>query len=271
MLNSWYPGENISGQARKGYAKTDVNKLAGLAYRAWSEWQPIDVREFADGRVYRKIGYGPLLDAFLLDMRSHKDANPDDWSNTDGGGILGAKQSQWLIDSGRASTATWKVVANDLPLSIVVPDSLSDPPSGPKSMEAVAQGDAGLPLGREVEIARILSATKDVSNIVYLTADVHYTAAISYRPDRAAFQDFTPFYEFVSGPLNAGAFPVSPVDGTFGAAYEFVRAPIEANLSPAQGFQHFGEVTINQDARTLTVNLCDSTGATLWSKEISAT
>src|SRR6185312_2241123 len=239
--------------------------------QAWSEWQPIDVRESTDGRVYRTIGYGPLLDVFMLDMRSYKDPNPDDWLTSNGGGILGAKQAQWLIDSLRASTATWKIVANDLPVGIVVPDTLSDPPSGLKSMEAVAQGDAGIPLGREQQFARIFSATKDVNNIVYLTADVHYTAAISYHPDRAAFQDFSPFYEFVSGPLNAGAFPVSPVDGTFGAAYEFVHAPTAPNTSPAQGFQHFGEVSIDGDSRTLTVNLCDSTGATLWSKQILPT
>lgn len=270
VVNNWYPGENLSGQARKGYTQTDADTLAGFAYQAWNEWQPIDVREAADGRVYRKIPYGPLLDVFMLDMRSYKDPNPNNWSNGDGGGVLGAKQAQWLIDSLRASTATWKIVANDLPLSIVVADKLSDPPSGPKSMEAVAQGDAGTPLGREKEFSRIFSATKDVPNIVYLTADVHYTAAISYHPDRAAFQDFSPFYEFVSGPLNAGAFPVSPLDDTFGAAYEFVHAPAEENTSPAQGFQHFGEVTIDSDSRALTVNLCDSTGATLWSKQIPA-
>ena len=270
VLNNWYPGENLNGQARKD-TQADVNTLAGLAYQAWSEWQPIDVRESTDGRVYRTIGYGPLLDVFMLDMRSYKDPNPDDWLTSNGGGILGAKQAQWLIDSLRASTATWKVVANNLPVGIVVPDTLSDPPSGLKSMKAVAQGDAGIPLGREEQFARIFSPTKDVHNIVYLTAGVHYTAAISYHPDRAAFQDFSPFYEFVSGPLNAGAFPVSPVDGTFGAAYEFVHAPTAPNTSPAQGFQHFGEVIIDGDSRTLTVNLCDSTGATLWSKQILPT
>jgi alkaline phosphatase D len=56
-------------------------------------------------------------------------------------------------------------------------------------MEAVAQGDAGVPLGREQQFARIFSATKDVHNIVYLTADVHCTARDLRHPDRAAFQD----------------------------------------------------------------------------------
>ncbi|MDO3640037.1 alkaline phosphatase D family protein [Mycolicibacterium arseniciresistens] len=270
VINNWYPGEDLGGQSRKGYARPDLDALAGFGHQAWREWQPIDVSESVDGRVHRRIAYGHLLDVFMLDMRSYKNPNPDAWATGGGAGVLGAAQSQWLIDSLRASKATWKVVANDLPLGIVVPDAASDPPSGPKSIEGVAQGDPGRPLGREAEIARILTATRDVPNVVYLTADVHCTAAISYHPDRAAFTDFSPFYEFVSGPLNAGAFPASPLDGTFGAAYEFVHAPTEENTSPAEGFQHFGEVTIDKDSRALTVNLCDSTGAVLWSKVLPA-
>ncbi|KXP10812.1 alkaline phosphatase D family protein [Tsukamurella pseudospumae] len=269
VVNNWYPGESLAGQNRKGYTETDVNKLAGSSYQAWREWQPVQPTEAADGRLYRKISYGPLLDVFVLDMRSYKDPNPNNWATTDDGGILGAKQTQWLIDGLNGSTATWKVVANDLPLSIVVPDSLSDPKDGPKSMEAVAQGDNGAPLGREIAFSRILSRTKDVKNVVYLTADVHYTAAISYHPDRAAYQDFSPFWEFVSGPLNAGAFPKSPLDGTFGAQYEFVHAPDKPNVSPAEGFQHFGEVTIDSGSRALTVNLRDAKGASLYTKELT--
>lgn len=267
VINNWFPGEDLRGQKREGYSDPDMNALAQYGYQAWSEWQPIDVRESVDGRVYRKIAYGPLLDVFVLDMRSYKSANTDAFSARSDG-ILGAAQAQWLIDSLRASSATWKVVANDMPIGIVVPDSNTTPEGGPKAMEGVAQGDPGQPLGREAEISRILSAVRDVRNVVFVTADVHYTAAISYDPGRAAFADFSPFWEFVSGPLNAGAFPESPVDGTFGARYEFVHAPTEPDTSPAQGFQHFGEVTIDQDSRVLTVNLCDSTGAVLWSKAL---
>ncbi|WP_019203580.1 alkaline phosphatase [Tsukamurella sp. 1534] len=270
VVNNWFPGESLAGQNRKGYTETDVNKLADFAYRAWREWQPVQPSEAADGRLYRRISYGPLLDVFVLDMRSYKNPNPNAWAQSDDAGVLGAKQTQWLIDGLKASTATWKVVANDLPLSIVVPDASTDPKDGgPKSMEGVAQGENGAPLGREIAFSRILSQTKEVQNIVYLTADVHYTAAISYHPDRAGFQDFAPFWEFVSGPLNAGAFPQSPLDGTFGARYEFVHAPAAANISPAEGFQHFGEVTINGGTRALTVNLRDAKGAALYTKELA--
>ena len=45
-----------------------------------------------------------------------------------------------------------------------------------------------------------------VRNTVWITADVHYTAAHYYDPNKAAFQDFEPFWEFVSGPIHAGTF-----------------------------------------------------------------
>lgn len=270
VLNNWFPTESLAGQNRKGYDSTDVDTLAGYGYQAWREWQPVAPPEAADGRVYRKISYGPLLDVFVLDMRSYKSPNPRAWARSDDGGILGHQQTQWLIDGLNGSTAVWKVVANDLPISIVVGDKASAPPEGPAAMEAVAQGENGRPLGREIAFARILSATKDVRNVVYLTADVHYTAAISYHPDRAGFDDFAPFWEFVSGPLNAGAFPQSPLDGTFGAKYEFVHAPAEENTSPAEGFQHFGEVAIDSDSRVLTVDLREASGKSLFTKSLSA-
>jgi alkaline phosphatase D len=41
-------------------------------------------------------------------------------------------------------------------------------------------------------------------------------------------------------------------------------------VSPAEGFQHFGEVSINPDDRTFTVNLRDATGTSLYSKVLTA-
>ena len=266
VVNNWFPGEDLSGQDRDGYTEMSVDVLVGRARQAWAEWQPVQLGR--QNRLYRKVSYGPSLDVFILDMRSHKNPNPEAWKADDAAGLLGEEQTRWLIDELNRSTATWKVIANDLPLSIVVPDAATDPKQGRPSMEGVAQGENGAPLGREIAFSRILSQTKDVRNKVFLTADVHYTAAISYEPDRAFFKDFRPFWEFVSGPLHAGAFPESPLDGTFGAKYEFVHAPTEKNVSPAEGFQHFGEVAIAKDTKVLTVDLRDAAGESLYQKSL---
>jgi alkaline phosphatase D len=253
VVNNWYPGE-ILDDAR--YTEKRVDVLAARAHRAYHEWVPTPQRS---GPVHRKLSYGPLLDVFVLDMRTFKDVNDGNTYADPDRGLLGAEQREWLIRGLRSSRATWKVIANDLPLGVVVPD-------GPAAQEGVAQGDPGAPLGRELEFARVLQAAHraGVTGIVLLTADVHYTAAHHYDPARAAVQDFTPFWEFVSGPAHAGAFGPNALDATFGPEAVFVHAPPVANTSPADGYQHFGEVRIDGRTGALRVDLRDRAGVSLW-------
>ncbi len=70
----------------------------------------------------------------------------------------------------------------------------------------------------------------------------------------------------MSGPLNAGAFPASSLDGTFGPERVFVKAPTTANVSPADGYQFFGEVDIDGDSGELTVRLREQDGTVLFTK-----
>ncbi len=181
-------------------------------------------------------------------------------------GILGREQLEWLKRELAASRAVWKVIANDMPLGLVVPD----PVEGRPNYEAVAQGDPGAPLGRELQIAELLRFIKHrrITGTVWLTADVHHTSAQHYDPSRAAFKDFEPFWEFVSGPLNAGAFPASALDGTFGPDRVFVKAPTVSNVSPAEGYQFFGEVDIDGASGELTVRLREYDGTVLFTRTL---
>ncbi|MFC4053912.1 alkaline phosphatase D family protein [Actinomadura syzygii] len=259
-LNNWYPGEILD---LPQYTEKRVDVLAARARRAMFEYTPTAVRAARGGRLYRKVSYGPLLDVFMLDMRTYKSPNDADTSPTQRDGLLGREQSAWLKRELRNSRATWKVIAADLPIGLVVPDGTAQ--------EAAAQGDDGVPLGREREIADLLSYARQhrVRNMVWLTADVHYTAAHYYDPAKASFKDFDPFWEFVSGPLNAGAFGPNKLDGTFGPVAKFVQAPPHANTSPAEGFQFFGEVEIDGDAATLTVRLRDLDGHALHTETLT--
>jgi len=138
-------------------------------------------------------------------------------------------------------------------------------------MENGANGD-GPVLGREKDIAAVLSfiKTAQIANTVWLTADVHYTAAHHYSPDRAVFQDFDPFWEFVSGPLHAGTFGPSDYDNTFGPEVRFAKHPEpgQANLPPSDGMQFFGKVDIAADTGVMTVRLMDSADVELWSVDL---
>jgi alkaline phosphatase D len=262
--NNWYPGQILTDA---NYTEKRVDVLAARARQAFGEYAPISgASPDRAGRIYRKVSYGPLLDVFLLDMRSHKNPNNAGQNDPAGAAILGKEQTDWLIRELGRSKATWKIIANDLPLGIVVPDGTA--------IEGVAQGDNGAPLGREVEFARVLSSIRHgkVRNTVWLTADVHYTAALHYAPDRAAFKDFDPFWEFVAGPANAGTFGPGAIDGTFGPELVFQKVPPtgQSNLPPSAGYQFFGRVAIDAWSRALTVELRDAAGAVLWSNQLPA-
>jgi alkaline phosphatase D len=262
--NNWYPGEILT-DAR--YTERRVDVLAARGRQAWQEYQP--VAQLSDGstgfepaRIYRKISRGPQLDVFCLDMRTFKDPNTDG-KETRLTHILGQEQADWLIREVTKSKATWKVISADLPLGIIVPD-------GPAAQESLANRDAGAPLGKELEIARVLSAFKRnrVKNAVWLTADVHYCAAHHYSPERAAFQDFDPFWEFVGGPINAGSFGPNQMDGTFGPEVVFSRAGAYAGESPRSGeSQYFGHVDLGEDD-VFSVTLRNANGTVIFRKDL---
>ncbi|MFH8370158.1 alkaline phosphatase D family protein [Streptomyces sp. NPDC018031] len=259
VRNNWYPGQILTDDR---YTEKSVDVLAERARRAFAEYYPVStLRADGEGRVYRVLRHGPLLDVFVLDMRTHRDANSPGRQPENTQGILGARQLAWLKRELSRSRAVWKVIASDMPLGLVVPD-------GAANFEAVAQGDPGAPLGRELQVAELLRHIKHqrITGTVWLTADVHYTSAQHYEPSRAAFTDFEPFWEFVTGPLHAGGFPAGKLDGTFGPRQAFVKSPDRANVSPAEGFQFYGEVDIDGDSGELTVRLREEGGAVLFTQ-----
>jgi len=255
VTNDWWPG-----QIRDDYRNTNASLLAARGRRAFCEYLPMRQTLADMGRIYRKISYGPLLDVFLLDMRSYRGGN-DHASDAKqaASGILGRAQVEWLKHELAASQATWKVIAADLPLSIV-------------SADAVAQGD-GRMLGREFEIADLLAFMKHagIHNTVWITADMHYTAAHRYDPNKAVFQDFEPFWEFVSGPLHAGTWGPGEMDNTFGPQVMYQNGCSAAqgeNLAPCFGLQFFGQIAIDGDTEVMTVTLKDVGGNDLWATRI---
>jgi alkaline phosphatase D len=255
VTDDWYPGMPLH------VGDADITALAARGCRAFHEYTP--TREFAAerGRIYRRIAYGPHLDVFMLDMRSYRGPNSDGRQDTYGPAahFLGPAQVAWLKRALAASRATWKVIAADLPIGLM-------------SYDAAAQGD-GPPLGRELEIADLLSFMKraGVCNTVWITADMHYTAAHYYDPDKAQFQDFEPFWEFMSGPIHAGTGRPGVLDNTFGprAAYFNACSRQEGDdLAPCFGKQFFGHVAIDGASGVMTVTLKDVEDRALWAIDL---
>jgi len=255
VTNNWYPGEMLISDDR--YKEKSASLLAARAHRAFHEYMPLRPQDAAGERIFRKIAYGPLLDIFFIDLRSYR--GPNGANDQDGRSaltdFLGAEQIRWLKQELLASQATWKVIASDMPIGIQVTDKVDGQPA----FENGANGD-GPVRGREHDIADLLRFIKqnDVKQVVWLTADVHYTAAHYYDPNKAQFQDFTPFWEFVSGPVHAGSFGPGAMDNTFGPQVMYSKDPAgQANLPPSAGLQFFGHVRIDGESEAMTVTLKD--------------
>ncbi len=252
VVNNWYPGEMLISDDR--YTVKSADLLAARANKAFLEYMPIRQHPSDRERIYRKIPYGPLLDVFFIDLRSYRGPNssnsqPVRSRDTD---FLGPQQLTWLKQQLLASKATWKVIASDMPIGIVVAD-------GESAFENGANG-SGPVLGREHDIADLLSFIKhnDVKQTVFFTADVHYTAAHYYDPSKAQFRDFNPFWEFVSGPVHAGSFGPGRMDDTFGPQVVYSKDPAgERNLPPSSELQFFGHVRIDGETEAMTVTLKD--------------
>ncbi|MBD2326260.1 alkaline phosphatase D family protein [Alkalinema sp. FACHB-956] len=263
VVNNWYPTEILDDSR---YTVKNVAVLAQRAKQAFLEYSPLRSEFVRQQKIERSFFYGKHLEIFMLDMRSYRGANNPNRQTVMGPdtAFLGNQQIQWLKQRLKQSRATWKVIAADMPLGLVVADGKTD-------FENLANG-AGPALGRELELADLLKFIKqqNIRNTVWLTADVHYAAAHYYDPDRAQFQDFHGFWEFVAGPLNAGNFGPNPLDNTFGPQVKFQTAAptVQINQPPSQGQQFFGTVKIAQDSGLMTVTLRNLWGETLFSIDL---
>lgn len=264
VLNNWYPTEMLGADAV--HAERSVALLAARGKRAFMEYTPIRSDPGDPERIYRACRFGPLVDIFGFDMRSYRGPNSANRQTTlsEESAILGAPQVDWLKRRLMSSTATWKIIASDMPLGLVVPDG--------SAFEAVANRDGGPPLGRELEIADLLRFIRDrrIRNVVFITGDVHYCAAHHYDPSRAAFTEFHPFWEFVAGPAHAGTFGPAELDGTFGPEVRFLGIPrgMKPNRPPSEGLQFFGTLRVDARTQALTATLRNLAGDRLFSVEL---
>ena len=248
VFNNWFPGD------------PRVDLLAKHARRAMIEHTPALLDPAGAGVMYRSVRWGPLLEVFFLDGRTFRTPNYPVPSRE---AFLGATQLDWLEGALARSTATWKVIACDMPIGLVVAEDAPDG-SGKSAFDGFAN-TSGAASGRELELSHLFATlrAKNVHDVVWLTADVHYAAAHRYDPSRAAFKDLDPFWEFVAGPMHASSFPRKRFDDTFGPELAYASAGWDSFGSPATGEQYFGMVRIDGASQIMTVTLVDSRGRDL--------
>jgi alkaline phosphatase D len=265
VKNNWFPGQSHSDGR---YKTKSVSLLAAYGRRSMFEYNPFRPDSTDPERVYRKISYGGSLEVFLTDVRSERGPNTDNRQKelTAESAFMGTRQLAWLKESLKNSKATWKVIACTLPISVVNLDYNKYVARG--AQEGWANEDNGPPLGRELELADLLSFIKrnNIQNIVWTAADVHYAAAIHHDPARAAFTEFSPFWQFIAGPIHAGTYGMAGLDMTFGPQVRFkaVEDSMAPNRPPTDGLQFFGHFAVDGPTQVLTVRLMDINGKELF-------
>jgi alkaline phosphatase D len=190
---------------------------------------PIGLRAFLDytpvasaPRLYRSLRWGRHLELFVLDTRSHRDANHAQDSAERPKTMLGRDQLRWLREGLLRSDATWKVIVSSVPMSIPT----GFPPTNGRDGWANFDQQTGF----ESELLDILRfmAENGIDNPLWLTTDVHFAEAFRYKP----FPEHPDFaiHEIATGPLNSGIFPNRAVDSTLNPDVLFFHGP----ESPAQ-------------------------------------
>jgi alkaline phosphatase D len=136
--------------------------------QAFREYWPVR----ATGVLYRRLAWGPLLELFVLDCRSHRSPQSE---TGPGRTMLGTAQKTWLTAGLAASTAAFKVVVSSVPF---LGSSRQDSWHGyPGERDEILAG-----LRRD-----------NVRNVVVLSADIHMALDVESRGVQ----------QLVAGPIGA--------------------------------------------------------------------
>ncbi|MEO0326948.1 MAG: alkaline phosphatase D family protein, partial [Myxococcota bacterium] len=215
--------------------------LMGVGLRAFLHHNPIDVGESAGRRLHRALRWGRNVELLALDARQHRD--PASRPDLEGApkSMLGSEQRAWLEERLRESDARWTVIASSVPLSI--------PTGSEQARDGWADGGNGQ--GYERELRALLAVARDAGrNLVFLTADVHFSTVLRYAPFADEAPDFV-VHEVVVGPLSAGIYPREDLDETFGPERLFLHRPGDASAistyAEAKAWFSYGELDVDWD------------------------
>lgn len=152
------------------------------AERVYSEWMPI--RDQPDGRIWRTLRYGDLVDLILLDTRlwgrDEQAPGAGDPSVRDPAReLLGSDQEVWLAEQLASSRARWRIVGQQVMMG---PLKLA---GAPNSQGGGTTVNADQWDGYLAARARFFDAARSAgaSNLVVLTGDIHTSWAIELTDD----------------------------------------------------------------------------------------
>ena len=211
--NAW-----TGGAENHDEGEGDWGERVAAAWQAYDEWMP--VRPGLEGKLYRHLAFGDLVDIFVLDTRivgrDQQTSDPDvAWD--DARQLLGEAQEAWLLDALGASQAVWKLLAQQV---MMAPLFVSDDIDKPRPVNA-DQWDA-YPAARE----RILDVASGLDGVVVLTGDIHSSWANEIAGTPAQYDGTganNRAVEFVTPGITSPGFPLEDLLGTLGPSHPWVR------------------------------------------------
>lgn len=176
--------------------------------QAYEEWLPIRLPESGNkNKIFRKISYGNLADIFMLDTRlydrSIQGGNPNDTSRH----ILGPEELNWLKNELQNSTATWKILGQQVMMGNLTPFGL------------VLNNDQwdGYAADRKKLYDFILQ--NNIQNVIVLTGDIHTAWAMDLPYNPATYNATTGAgsvgVEFVTTSVTSPSSPVALPSGIY--------------------------------------------------------
>ncbi|PSL01612.1 alkaline phosphatase D [Haloactinopolyspora alba] len=150
------------------------------AFQAYYEHMPLRRRSRPRGldmQLYRRLGFGDLVDLHVLDTRQYRSDQPStlEAAETDTSlTMTGDEQERWLVDGLTDGSTRWNLLANQ------VMWAQNDRRAGPEDVFDFDNWD-----GYRVQRRRMLElfGTDQVSNPVVLTGDRHCTWVCDLEPD----------------------------------------------------------------------------------------
>ena len=198
--DSWAGGASSHDPETEG----DWSTRKAAAQRAYDEWMPVRLPVPGDpSRIYRRIGYGSLVDVVAVDTRL--EGRSRQLTGQDGDTVVtdpavsdperqlySPTQRRWIEESLAASRSTWKLVLNQVLVSqfkaVGLPQAVTD--------ALAALGQEGVPSegvalaadvwdGYAAERERLLGFLRStpVRDVVVLTGDVHASFANDLSED----------------------------------------------------------------------------------------
>lgn len=235
--NAWRGGAENHNPRKEGSWK----RRKAAAIRAYLEWMP--VREQGTS-IVRSLSYGPTMDLILLDTRiEDRDIQIEDVNNpflySASRTMLGLSQKDWLKTELATSTATWKIIGNQVIFSEFNVGFAAD-------LDPLATSDFlesqfldiwdGYPAERR-ELVNFID-DEEIDNVVLLTGDIHCSFAFEVAEPAFGNPNYNPAtgegavaVEFVTPSLSAANF-----DEEIGEFFTGLLEPVIN--SPYQGVNH---------------------------------